>query len=214
MPIVSLGDVVNLYQRTFGNRPYFVGDESNNSNGLSPKYSILQNLPTQDGITGTPLDATDGFGVDIWLPIWLNSLPQNIGDNGKLFLPYATVSVKGSSSIIKTPLMEQRGSVKELYSIDDYKITIKGFFIDKQTRNYPVDQIADLKTIHELGTSFIIENALTDIFLSGINIGAEEQQRVVITGFDLLEKTGGKKSMQPFVMTLESDSVFTLEYSE
>lgn len=204
-------ELIQLYRQTFGGKPFHVTVPNDSPD--KAVFNIVSDSNNSIG-TGTNLISTDGYGVEIWLPIWLTDFPASSGITSDIFLPYATIKISGSSSVIKTPMAERIGSVKELYSIDDYKITIKGFFIDKQTRSLPIADLQNLKKVHEQGTAFNISNAITDIFLNGTFSAADEQQRVIITSFDLPEVEGGKKSMRPFVMNLESDSVFTLEYTQ
>jgi hypothetical protein len=186
-------DISNEYSRIFGTRPKV---------GKMPD-SIDQGAPAMVGkssdvvevnnfkINGFKKDITstkggslliseDLYGVEIWLPIVLDGLPDNIGDGGKLTLHYATIRLTGSSSIVRTPLIERKGSVKELYSIDDYKITIKGFFIDKAQRSFPEEDLINLRKVHEGGRDFKINNALTNVFLT-------KEDRVIMSDFELPE---------------------------
>lgn len=199
-------DIDRLFQQQFGTKPHIVKIPGENNSGEIYKINTTNttNL-TSDYLT------KDSKGVEIWLPVYFGGLPADVGDNGDLFLPYTVVRITGSSTIIRTPLAERRGSVKELYNVDDYKINIKGFFIDKDKRLLPEKDLQALKRIHESGQAFTLYNKLTDIFLTDKSLTAIEQQRVVITGFDLPEVEGGRKYVRPFSMTLESDCVFTLE---
>lgn len=204
-----ISDLETLYQRQFGSKPYSVGNttEAKDSSGQQSIYKISSN---SNGGYGTDKLTTDSQGVEIWLPVWLEDLPDSVGENGELFLPYSVVRISGSSTIVRTPMAEQLGSVKELYNTEDYKINIKGFFIDKEQRLWPEKDLTALKKIHELGKAFTLKNALTDLFLSYKGLRGDEHKKVVITSFDLPEVQGGRKHVRPFVMTLESDSVFNL----
>lgn len=204
-----ISDISALYQRQFGSRPYTVGKttESKDSKGDQNLY----NIASLDSTYGTDKLTKDSQGVEIWLPVWLEDLPNEVGDSGRLFLPYSVVRVTGKNTIISTPLAERIGSAKEQYNTDDYKIMIKGFFIDKDQRLWPESDLVALKKIHELGRAFKLTNALTDLFLTHSSLPAIEQKRVVIKSFDLPEVQGGRKHVRPFVMELESDCVFTLE---
>ncbi len=106
--------------------------------------------------------------------------------------------------MVKTSLAERVGTVKELYSVDDYSITIKGFAIDDQRRLWPEEQLHALKLIHESTTSIGIDNALTNIFLE------DNGCQIAIEKIDFPEVSGGRKHVRPFVITAESDSVFNL----
>lgn len=222
-------DFVDLYKKTFGAKPYVVPVQQSKidtSKFATPstdntliKSGILKGVNPDDFDTYNQFEITpkqivdyvsDGgsplskqlFGVEIWLP---TTLQTRAGDRWDL--PYSVISIAGSSTWIETPLAERRGTVKELYSIDDYKINIKGFFIDKQRRLFPDTDLKNLKKVHEAGESLFLFNALTDIFLT-------LDDMVVIKSFDLPAVEGGKKSMRPFTMSLDSDSIFTLELDD
>lgn len=208
-------ELENLYQRYFGSRPVVV---------VPPPSSPASDasVPTRNASSGYPVLSNRGavladqyLNTEIWLPITLRALGPGFvnaknGTVGEWYLPYATVNISGSADYIKTPLNQRKGSVKELFSIDDYGISIKGFFIDKQNRSFPEAEIGYLKKLHEAGTTFKIENAITNILLEDATLPPDQQYRVIIEKFDLPEVTGGKKSMRPFSMQLCSDYIFTL----
>lgn len=199
-----ISNLETLYQRQFGSKPYHVEPVA------ETKDSRIFNIASTDAKYGTDKLTTDSQGVEIWLPVYLEDLPKEVGENGLLYLPYSVVRVSGKNNIISTPMAERIGSVKEKYNTDDYKVVIKGFFIDKAQRLWPESDLIALKKIHEIGRAFKITNALTDLFLSFTGLDGTEHKRVVIKSFDLPEVQGGRKHVRPFVMELESDTVFTL----
>ena len=204
-------ELQQLYQQTFGTKPV-IGKVQYNTADVGGLFKVL--AKTEEVVyteTGAPLTAKDIRGTEIWLPVYFFNLPADIGDNGRLFLPYCVVRISGTSTVIRTPLAERIGSAKEQYNVDDYKISLKGFFIDKENRVFPEKDLKALKKIHEMGKAFSIWNAATDIFLSNPAEGDLEQQQVIMTAFDLPEVEGGRKHVRPFTMTLESDNIFTLE---
>lgn len=209
-------ELEDLYQRTFGTKPVVpkVQPGVDNSTPFQVPAKRADELFSK---TGAPLFSTDLYGVEVWLPTEFFNLPQTTAaqrsafPNGRLKLPYSVIRITGSSTIIRTPLAERRGSVKEQYNVDDYKITLKGFFLDKERRVFPEDDLKALKHLHESGQAFSIWNAITDIFLADPTETVYDQQQVVITSFELPEVEAGKRHVKPFVMQLESDNVFTLE---
>lgn len=222
-------DIQNLYQRYFGSKPYIgsVEYDTTDKGGKLQKIDAIkesedfggflkidtQNETVEFTKKGYPL-IEQVEGIEIWLPTKFYNLPFKGSNNSyELQLPFAIVSIQGKSNIVKTTVSERKGTVKELYSIDDYLITVKGFFIDKKTRTWPEDDIYLLKQLHESGKAFNIDNALVSPFLEDVNMPETEQQRVVITAFSMPEVEGGKKHVRPFSLSLESDCVFTLEYN-
>jgi hypothetical protein len=220
-------EIEQLYNQFFGSKPV-VPKEGTNAKadtkfviGGLPKKTGLEFLPVVNSFNnkvqftnqGNQLYDVDVKGVEIWLPTKLFNLPFTINGSNQVKLPYSVISISGGTNIVRTTVSERKGTVKELYNIDDYKISIKGFFIDKERRVWPEDDIIMLKKLHESGEAFGLDNALTNPFLQDNTIPDMEQQRVVMTGFSLPEVEGGRKHIRPFVMNLESDSVFTLEYA-
>lgn len=210
--IIDLG---KLYQRTFGSKPYVVGKDGQLSNDEGPEYKIIgsQGVTMINGELSTPMGsliAKKLNGVEIWLPVRFYLVNQYYD------IPYCVVKISGQKTIIKTPLSNRTGSVKEQYNIDDYKISLKGFLIGSlrdsmQAQGFPEDLINGLKMLYEAKIAVSIENALTNIFLTRSDLDPLEQKRVVITSIDFPEVQGGRKNVRPFVMEMESDTVFTLE---
>lgn len=192
-------NIEQLYKQYFGTNPTVGAAFKNDATKISESGSVT--FPTATKATTTSLGSvlTEQYlGVEIWLPTRLKF------ENGTtFFLPYSTIRLTGSKSFIRTPLSERRGSVKELFSIDDYKITIKGFFIDKQNRVFPEADLKLLKQFFESNERCFLENALTDFYL-------DKTDAVVINSFELPEVEGGRKTMRPFVLQFESDSIFDL----
>lgn len=208
----SIFDIEELYKKTFGTNPYKIPGLSNKEPSMEPYYisgNAEKNVYTNLG----SLLSTNHLGTEIWLPTVLRNIPDSkdykfdskLG-RGTMFLPYAVLRITAQSTIIRTPLIEQKGTVKEQFSIDDYRISLRGFFIDPN-RVFPIEDLKALKNLFELGTAFYLDNALSNQFL-------EPTDRVVITGFDLPEVEGGRKHVRPFSIQLESGSVFTLEVND
>ncbi len=202
-------DVVQLFQKTFGTRPvvgikntkepvtvgeYRVG-QINNDQVSTPKGSLLQE---RDALTG----------VDIWLPIKFFDVDRNM--TMLMNLPYSVIRIGMKKTVIKTPMVERRGTVKEIYNVDDYSITIRGFLIG-ENRQFPEAELELMKELGEKRKAVYIENAITNIFLTVKDLPADEQRRVVINDVEFPE-IQGKKHIKPFVMNLESDTIFKLEW--
>lgn len=193
-------NIEQLFKNVFGSTPYKVPELSAPVSDAG--YQINGQSKAISQISGSTL-VTDYNGVEIWLPVWFRNLPAGIGENGALFLPYTVVKISGKKTIIKTPLTERRGTVKEQYNIDDYSISIKGFLID-QARQWPEKELRDIKALFETQQAVSLDNALTNVFL-------DRNDRVVIENLDIPEVEGGRNAVRPFAMQLESDAVFTLE---
>jgi hypothetical protein len=182
-------DLEHLYRQTFGSKPYVIDEKKIDSTSTpSGKYVIQEKY----------------LGKEIWLPVRFYGL-KNIGFSfDELLMPYTVVKINGDKNWTETSLAERKGSVKELFNISDYSITIKGFAIDDQRRIWPEEQLIALKQIFESEQSIGIDNALINVFLE--DMGGQ----VAIKSLDLPEVEGGRKHVRPFVLTMKSDSVFDL----
>src|SRR5207253_707355 len=96
------------------------------------------------------------------------------------------------------------GTVKELISIDDYLINIKGILVNEENA-YPESEIIDLHELFLKNQSIQLQCVLTDIFLKG-----SFEQKVVIRDLKFPAVTGIEHT-KPFEMELESDMIYDLE---
>ena len=196
-------DLEQLFQQTFGSRPYKVPADSLTADDQGTKYLVNRKSKLTADNVGSKL-SEEYNNKEIWLPTRFTGLKIPDFDQGKVFLPYSVIRISGKKTIVKTPMAERQGTVKELYSTDDYSISIKGFLIDEEHRLWPGSQIRALKNLFELQNAVTLDNALTNLIL-------EKDQKVVIESLEFPEVEGGRKHVRPFNMTLESDSIFTLE---
>jgi len=197
-------DIQDLYRQVFGGKPYKITGKPTTKEE-SP-FRIDGNRNEEISETGNALTA-NYLGKEIWLPVTFTGLNPDVFGTDKLLLPYSVIKITGKKTVVKTPLAERKGTVKELYNIDDYAISIKGFVIDEDKRVWPEKDLTTLKKLWELNEAIQLDNALTNIFL-------DKDTRVVIESIDFPEVEGGKKHIRPFSMSIESDSVFTLEIDD
>lgn len=131
------------------------------------------------------------FGRPYFMPVKL----------GEVNLPNPVIKITSKKTIVETAMVNRVGTVKELISLEDYRINIKGIIITEDN-SYPED---DIRTIHELykqNTSFPIISALTNIFLTDDN-------KVVITDITWPE-VSGTQNVKTYEMNLVSDHPFDL----
>lgn len=207
MAMISV-DIQELYGRTFGSKPMLpqggaIGEaeadvlpvlaKGTANNRFTPKGRVLYEQYQ---------------GREVWLPVRLYAA---FGANADVLeLPYSVVRATCKKHIVSASLTERQGTVKELYSVDDWQITIKGFLINKN-RNWPEDDIEKMNRFFRLQQALVIQNVLTDVLLENQQ-RPEEQCRVVMESLDFAEMEGGRTRIQAFSMRLLSDSVFTLEW--
>jgi hypothetical protein len=199
-------DLQELYARNFGSKPVVGALSPIASN--EPRFQLPKALDEVVTDKNGSILQTLVNGKEIWLPTKFRGLNNKDFNNGEMDLPYTVISIKASASWVKTPLADRQGSAKELYTIDDYQVTLKGFLIDLEKRIWPYDDLVGLNKIHQSGEPFELDNALSNICLKNKD---NAECKVVMTSFELLPVEGGRKHVRPFVMQLESDNIFTLE---
>lgn len=202
-------DLGKLFQNTFGGRPYHVPEETERITEGTP-YRISGERADQLITSNGSLIKEQVNGVDIWLPVKMYNVGDDMSGPAIADLPYSVVRISGKKTIVKTPVMYRKGTVKELYNIDDYSISIKGFLIGENGQ-FPEADVDSLKDVYELKRAVELDNAITNIFLKTPGAERHEQQCVVIESLEFPEVEGGRINVKPFSMQLVSDFVFTLE---
>lgn len=193
-------DLYKLYKTTFGNTPYHIGDLQKDTSEVT--YGALpEHLRRTDKQAFTSkqiaLNKTSAIGKEVWFPIefWKSNTVA-------LEIEACTVAVNLTKVIVRTPVSERKGSVKEQFSIDDYKFTIRGFLIGKN-RKFPEDEIVKLKDLFETTEPVSLHGGYPELFL-------DESCRVAILTLDFPEAQGRSPWIRPFHLTCESDFVENL----
>lgn len=102
-------------------------------------------------------------------------MPVSFSANGKEYeIDCALVSLQLKKTIVETPLVGQRGSVKELISCQDYQISITGCLISEDKGFWPEERVNDFRELYEINDAVSLKCALTDCFF-------DEDDKVVIT---------------------------------
>nr|WP_315032489.1 DUF6046 domain-containing protein [uncultured Chryseobacterium sp.] len=192
-------DLQNLYKSYFSRTPFNLpnsGDEvTRDFRNLGPSKNknrgeIFSNTK------GIAFNKTGAYGQDIWFPAEFR-INGNVKET--LIIDTCTIAVNLSKTIVRTAVSERKGTVKEMFSIDDYKFTIRGFLIDK-TRKVPEGDINKLKMIFETDQPVTLHGGYPEIFL-------KESTRIAVTSLDFPEVQGQAHWIRPFSLTCESDFI-------
>lgn len=201
-------DLVQLFQRQFGSKPYVINKEGELSEEASESYQINEGFSTQyaaqEFTKGGHLLKEEYQGIEVLLPVKFFDQGNEV-----LSLPFVVVSIRGRKHVIETPMWERQGEVLEQYCIGGYNMTVKGFLIAKD-KKFPEAEYIALRKAYEDYSSLQVDNGLFNLFLKTEGLQPFEQRRVVLMDLDFPEVTGGKHA-KPFVLTLKQDSIFTLE---
>lgn len=203
MGLISV-DIQNLYSRQFGTKPNIPAEQA--SPEPSP-FSISGSNPNSFSATGSELAAVDTRGIEVWMPVKFTELSFDVFGVTELLLPYTVVKISQKKNIVRTPMAEHKGTVKELYSVEDTVISIKGFLIGYDSSGkypqWPEGELKILQQLFNLNEAVKLDNAKTNLCIA-------DDQRVVITSLEFPEVQGGRKNVVPFSMEIESDTVFEL----
>lgn len=143
-----------------------------------------------------------------------SSLAANLPNGQSVFMPMRlggvmlpnepTIQISSRKNIVETVLSgsTRRGTVKELISIEDWSVVIRGVALNYKSKLvYPEDQVKALRDLYERNEALTVECALTSLL--GI-------YRLVIKDFTLPEMTGIQHA-QAYQFTCVSDEDFILE---
>lgn len=195
--------ISGIFNSTFGinrGRPF---DAEQAQQSAVRREQAFDNLPASQDDEGTEfinmrntLSANNPVtGAPFFMPVSL----------GGITLPNEpTLLVIGKKNILETPLVgsTRRGTVKELISVEDYDITIRGIAINYASKLvYPEDTVKQLYELFERNESLEIESALTNLL--GI-------YRVVIRQVTFPEMVGFQHA-QAYEFQCVSEEDFILE---
>jgi len=195
-------DLIKLYKEYFGREPFVVKKTNENPRGTI-HYS-------KDNIEFNKIGK---YGQDIWFPVELRGGYYKKMPNDKkeweginIVINTCTTAVNLVTNVVSTPVIERKGTVNEIVSIDDYKFTIRGFLIGKD-RKVPEDQIKILVALKESTMEKSLHGGFVELFL-------RESCRIIITELEFPEVQGQSHWIRPFTMTCKSDFITDLEFQD
>ena len=167
-------DLKQLYERGFG----YVGNPlpERVGNYLAPVGAPRIDATPRSYIPGgsllekqeeqpLPVDVeTSLTGVPIHMPLRV-SYRTDEGEEVEFKFPNEPlIELRVTKNIIKTPIDSNDGTFKELFSMNDYSVTIKALLINEDAEDIPEEEITELRRILEHRGSLRINNRLTDLF--------------------------------------------------
>ena len=169
-----------------------VGGDYNPTNEQMPFFASMQG----NTANGTPIRKGDANGRICFMPVWIKTSTQSIE------IPMAAISIRGKKTIVSTPLVGRRGTVKELINVSDYEISIKGVLIGKDQFTYPEKEVQQFRDLFELNEAVQLISALSDLTL-------HTDDKIVIKSIDYPE-VGATENAQIISITAETDSQIEL----
>lgn len=219
---------MNTFNLTELYKTYFPETKEINETG-----KILQN-PNPRGtihrsIVHQPFNKIGKYGNEIWHPLTLESIKteKGITETINLEIEACTLAISGAKTVIKTPINTpgadengfithkdlegktqrikvRRGTVKEIFNINDYTFTIRGFVIGKN-RKFPENEIEKLKYFFDTQNEIKLFGGYPEIFL-------DKSCKIIVNSLEFPEMQGKAHWIKPFTMVCQSD--FIEEYGE
>jgi hypothetical protein len=193
--------IIDLLRVSFGyKRLYYLPIIDRTAKGRKATYeglkAIDQKFETRSALLNTP----------IMMPMKIQISPKGEPLEYFTFPNEPIVEIRGNKRIVKTPLDGQDGDFKELYSLGDYSVTIRGVAVDEKydNENYPEDLVRKLRTVYELKHHLEVVGPLFTIFnIKYISFDDGPS-------FSLIPQPG-EISMQPYEFQAVSDKEYKLE---
>lgn len=131
-------------------------------------------------------------------------MPVSFVAEGKEYeIDCALVSIQLKKTVVETPLVGRRGTVKELINLEDLKISVTGCLISEEKGIWPEGRINDLWNLFQLNDAVSIKCALTDCFFN-------DEDKVVITDLSF-PSPNQVEDVVPVSIQCVSDQVFELK---
>lgn len=202
--MVTIFDLNNLYKEYFGKSPFYVGAQgevTQNINSLNiPKNETPKGM-IHLSKKNIEFNKIGKYGQDIWFPVELRG-HKGKGDDFEIMnisIDACTIAVNIAKTIIRTAVSERKGTVKEIFNVDDYKFTVRGFLIGKN-RRVPEGGIQTLKELFESTNPVTMHGGYPEMFL-------DATCQVSISALEFPETQGTQHWIRPFIMTIESDFI-------
>lgn len=188
--------ILDLLRVSFGYKKLLYFPIPNTVRHKKADYSGLQavdfKFQTKSSLLNTP----------ILMPLKVQISPKGEEVEYFTFPNEPIIEIRSTKDIVRTKIDGQDGYFKELYSMGDYQITIRGIAVDESysTEDYPEDVVRKLRTIHELRSHLEVVGPLFTLF----NI-----KYISITDFELIPQPGAQ-SMVPYQFIVDSDKEYQL----
>ena len=112
------------------------------------------------------------------------------------------VEIRCAKRIVRTDIDGMDGTFKELFSMDDYGVTIRGIITQEDgSDNWPEDTVRQIRALFERKSALRITNTMANLF--GIHLLAIDSIE-----FPVIE---GSNGVQPYIIQGMSDKILDIE---
>lgn len=194
-PNIELGKYFQDKNKGNFNRDYAITGYTTKENNT--EYNIPQRQVKELGIRGSAYRAMY-MGRYIYCPIQIDGA----------IVPPCVVSVTGKKNIVRTPLIGQGGTAKELVNAEDWVFTLTGFIYSSEESDIAEQVVDNLLSQYAKQNSVEIRSVITDLFYPN---GAYQ---AVITDIDFPINNNTSIQYIPYTMKLETDKILELEITQ
>jgi len=188
--------ILDLLRVSFGYRKIYFPVINHTKKGLQSEYDGLK------AVDMTVNNRTAYLNTPLLMPLSIQISPK--GEPLEYYnLPNEPiVEIRSSKKIVETEIDGQDGVFKELYSLGDYIITIRGVAVneDYTKEEYPEDIVRKLREIYELKHHLEVSSPILSLF----NI-----KFITLKDFSLIPQPG-EISMAPYEFSAVSDKEYAL----
>jgi hypothetical protein len=192
-------DIQELY-KTYWGKKYVIPDEFRSSEEGGDWVIPEKGDYWLDGYDYSTLITDKYQGRNVILPIRF-FVANGSEDNMKI--PCATIQATRRNTIIRTPVSEREGTVKEYFGTGDWVFNIKGVLIG-ENGNFPTKDVEKLVEYSKNKSELHLYNGLSTLLLKGAD-------KVVVESLEFPEHQGKHVRFRAFQMTVESDFIDTLK---
>ncbi len=172
--------------------------------GSLPGYKIKQWGGRLDRLNNLVKGGSDMYGRPIVMPVWIGDVLLGGGeDKGENITIQPMVTIEGSKTIVRNEIAggSYHGTIKEFINYGDYKVSITGALVNRNQKEYPLDQL-------NLFKEKIWKPNVVQEFSSEISYGLFDYIVVNKVKFHELSKSPG---IQIYDIEAESDAVLEVE---
>lgn len=185
-------DIAAIFKQLYGYKPAHIPDLP--PAPAEPSFSISPRTDTN--IYGNALyGGQDTIGHEVFCPLTIQA-----GDK-TYHLPYTVMGFSRERNIKETEFSEAGGTAKQIISLRDWNISVKGFVIGEM-EGFPGKELKALKELFESNRPVYLKSAYSDIFLA-------VSDSVVIYKLSIPEKPK-VVGVRDFVMDMKSNSIIKL----
>lgn len=143
-------NLIDIFQRAFNSTSFPFPDARTNGTEIIIGNGFAVSIADQPESVKTSV-----LGTPIFMPLTID---------GYEFPNEPLVKIKGTKSIVRTPVAGYSGTVKEDMGLNDYEITIRGLVVNNDSDAYPEVEVQQIRALYEKRESLVVVNPIFSLF--------------------------------------------------